>query len=68
VNAGAREGGSIFAGLFLEHFIKAGIPWAHLDIAGPAFGDKAHALGPKGATGFGVRTLFELARTWKNRA
>lgn len=63
-NAGPREGGAILAALFLRHFIEPGTNWAHLDIAGPAFTDKPHALGPKGATGFGVRTLFELARTW----
>jgi leucyl aminopeptidase len=34
------------------------VPWAHLDIAGPAFSDSGDGpLVPKGATGFGVRTL-----------
>jgi leucyl aminopeptidase len=36
----------------------AGIPWAHLDIAGTAFSERDHALGPKGGTGVGVRTVL----------
>ncbi|MDP8971568.1 MAG: hypothetical protein M3N52_13920 [Actinomycetota bacterium] len=53
-----REAGTLVAGLFLKEF-TAGLPWAHLDIAGPAFtedGDSYYA--PKGGTGFGVRTLL----------
>jgi leucyl aminopeptidase len=34
----------------------------HLDIAGPAFAKKAHALGPEGGTGFGVRTVLKVAQ------
>ena len=56
-NTGGRHGGAITAGLFLKEF-SAGIPWAHLDIAGPAFIDKDSPLGPKGATGVAVRTLL----------
>ena len=57
-----REGGSILAALFLKHWIKDGVKWLHLDIAGP--GGKEEPLGPlgKGGKGFGVRTLVELAR------
>jgi leucyl aminopeptidase len=61
--------GVIFAGWFLAEFIGRGkngqpIPWAHLDIAGPAFNDKA-AWGytPKQGTGFGVRTLVGIAES-----
>jgi leucyl aminopeptidase len=36
----------------------AGIPWAHLDIAGTAFAEREHPLGPKGATGVAVRTVL----------
>jgi len=63
-NVGPREGGAITAGLFLQEFVD-GVPWAHLDIAGPAFlsGDDGYL--PKGGTGFGVRTLLELARTFE---
>jgi leucyl aminopeptidase len=56
-NTGGRAGGAITAALFLQHFSE-GLPWAHLDIAGSARQDKASAIGPKGATGVGVRTLL----------
>lgn len=56
-NTGGRAGGAITAALFLQHFTE-GLPWAHLDIAGTARQDKASGLGPKGATGVGVRTLL----------
>ena len=56
-NTGGRNGGAITAGLFLKEFAGT-IPWAHFDIAGPAFSDKDSALGPKGATGVAVRTLL----------
>ena len=55
-NSGGRFGGSITAALFLKQFINAGVGWAHLDIAGPAWEDKAG-----GATGFGVTTMYGLA-------
>lgn len=60
--SGDRWGGSITAGLFLREFVGDS-PWVHLDIAGPAFAEKTPALGPKGGTGFAVRTLLELVRT-----
>jgi leucyl aminopeptidase len=52
-------GGALTAGLFLRRFVGE-VPWAHLDIAGPAFVSEALArpwLQP-GATGFAVRTLL----------
>lgn len=57
-NMGDRYGGMLVAGIFLQHFV-GGTPWAHLDIAGPAFnsGD-ARGYTPKGGTGVGVRTLL----------
>jgi len=55
------DAGTILAALFLEEFID-GVPWAHLDIAGPAFSDKDTSLGPRGATGYGVRLLVEYLR------
>lgn len=58
-SAGKREGGGISAALFLQRFVAEGIPWAHLDIAGPGRADAPHDLGPKGGTGFGTRTLLE---------
>jgi leucyl aminopeptidase len=56
-NTGGRAGGAITAALFLKHFSE-GLPWAHLDIAGPARQEKATAVGPKGATGVAVQTLL----------
>ena len=50
------EAGAITAGLFLEEFVD-GVPWAHLDIAGPAFTEKDLLHAPRGGTGFGVRLL-----------
>jgi leucyl aminopeptidase len=52
-----RGAGAIVAGLFMRDF-TAKIPWAHLDIAGTAFAERDHPLGPKGATGVGVRTVL----------
>lgn len=58
-NTGPREGGASFAALFLKQFVKDETPWAHLDIAGPAYQAKG-AGSAGGATAFGLRTLFEL--------
>lgn len=60
-NVGDRYGGAIHAALFLAEFAGEG-PWAHLDIAGPAWGYDKAAYDQLGGTGFGVRTLVELAR------
>src|SRR5262245_24528746 len=57
-NVGGSDAGAIVAALFLGEFVD-GVPWAHLDIAGPAFADKDGALAPRGATGYGVRLLVE---------
>ncbi|HBA88819.1 MAG TPA: leucyl aminopeptidase [Geobacter sp.] len=57
-NAGSRDGGSISAGWFLKQFVGE-TRWAHLDIAGTAWSDKARPYSPKGATGVGVRLLIE---------
>lgn len=57
-NAGGREAGSIFAGLFLHHFVGDGIPWAHLDIAGTAWTATAQGYQTVGATGVPARTLL----------
>jgi leucyl aminopeptidase len=57
-NSGPRWGGALTAALFLREFVDPKIPWAHLDIAGPAFLDRPHSVFPKGATGAGVRTLL----------
>jgi len=56
-NVGPREGGSITAAQFLKRYVENDTPWAHLDIAGMAWSDKAKSTYDKGATGFGVRLL-----------
>jgi len=62
-NIGERLGGMLTAGLFLQEFIEHDTPWAHLDIAGPAFNEgKAHDYTPLGGTGVAVRTLVQLVR------
>ncbi len=56
-NIGGRPGGSITAMRFLARFVPPEVPWAHFDIAGTAWRDKARGSQPKGATGWGVRFL-----------
>lgn len=59
-NSGGRYGGAQKGGIFLREFVD-GRPWAHLDIAPTAFLEKDEGTGPylpKGATGYGVRTLL----------
>ncbi len=63
-NIGTRYGGTLTAGLFLQRFVAPGIPWAHLDIAGPAMGQNEDGANPKGGTGFGVRTLCQFLVSW----
>ncbi|HCU31985.1 TPA: leucyl aminopeptidase, partial [Candidatus Uhrbacteria bacterium] len=59
-NIGGKYGGTLTAGLFLQEFVGE-VPWAHLDIAGPAFAEKPLNIYTKyGGTGFGVRTLLEI--------
>jgi leucyl aminopeptidase len=57
--SGGRFGGALTAGLFLSEF-TGDVPWAHLDIAGPARAPSDDGYTPKGGTGFGVRTLVEV--------
>ena len=65
-NMGERFGGMLVAGLFLAEFVGtrpdgARIPWAHLDIAGPAFNTgKPFGYTPVGGTGVAVRTMLGL--------
>ena len=62
-NSGGRYGGALTAGAFLKEF--ADYPWAHLDVAGTAYGKKGNSYTPKGATGTPARLLvaFLLGRT-----
>ena len=57
-NSGGRRGGALTAGAFLKEF--ADYPWAHLDVAGTAYGKKGNAYTPKGATGIPARLLVEF--------
>ena len=59
-NIATREGGAIYAAMFLKNFVPEGVDWAHLDIAGPAWTDENASVFRPGGTGFGVRTLWEL--------
>lgn len=57
-NMGQRWGGMLVAGHFLKEFTD-GRPWAHLDIAGPAYNSgAAYGYTVKGGTGVGVRTML----------
>jgi leucyl aminopeptidase len=53
------QAGTIAAAMLLREFV-ADVPWAHLDIAGPARSDENSRYLTKGGSGFGVRTLVEL--------
>jgi leucyl aminopeptidase len=61
VNVGGRPGGSITAACFLADFAGER-PWAHLDIAGTAYGDGTLSYQRKGAYGFPTRLLVEWVR------
>jgi len=63
-NVGGRDGGALVAGLFLKEFVPAGMPWVHLDIAGPAESSENDGELRKGGTGFGVRTLVNLLESF----
>jgi leucyl aminopeptidase len=64
-NIGAgRWGGALTAGLFLKEFV-GDVPWAHLDIAGPARSDDDDGYFTKGGTGFGVRTIVETLMSFE---
>ena len=62
MNVGGRDGGAITAAQFLQRFVKPGMPWVHLDIAGTALVKSDLPLSPKGATGWGVMALNRLIR------
>jgi leucyl aminopeptidase len=59
--SGEPSGGMLVAGHYLAQFVADGLPWAHLDIAGPSFNDsKAYGYTTTGGTGVPVRTLLAL--------
>jgi leucyl aminopeptidase len=55
----ARQAGATAGAVFLQRFV-GDVPWAHIDIAGTAWSKEDRPLGPKGATGFGIRLLDRL--------
>ena len=59
-NIGGSYAGSTTAAEFLYKFVDSKTAWAHLDIAGMAWEEKGKPVTPKGAAGFGVRTLFNF--------
>jgi len=66
-NIATREGGAIYAAMFLKNFVPEGVDWAHLDIAGPAWTDENASIFRPGGTGFGVRTLWELVAAYSGQ-
>jgi len=57
-----RQAGAVLAAAFLQEFAGDG-PWAHMDIAGPAFLERSRGdyMSQRGGTGYGVRLIVELA-------
>ncbi|MCH9631277.1 MAG: putative cytosol aminopeptidase [Chlamydiia bacterium] len=58
-NSGSRAGSLSFSAMFLKEFVEE-TPWAHLDIAGPAFLESPRDYHRSSATGAGVRLLYEF--------
>lgn len=54
--------GTITAGLFLKEFVEEGVPWVHIDIAGPSFTKEDWDYAPAGATGVPIRTIAALLK------
>jgi leucyl aminopeptidase len=65
-NVGGGEAGAITAALFLDEFTD-GLPWAHLDIAGPMWAEADAGWLQRGATGYGTRLLVNLAENFRRR-
>jgi len=67
-NIGERMGGMLVAGLFLKEFLPEGLPWLHLDIAGPSYNeDQPHGYTPVGGVGFALRSLVHFAEVTSAR-
>ena len=62
-NDGGKWGGAITAAKFLENFVDKKIPWAHIDIAGPAIYHELNNYSKTFMTGFGVRLMFEYLQS-----
>lgn len=60
-NIGEKMGGMLVAGIFLREFVPSGLPWLHLDIAGPAYNESdAFGYTPQGGTGIAMRSLIHF--------
>lgn len=64
--SGKSGAGTITAAIFLRSFVE-NTEWAHLDIAGTAYGMPEKSYRPEGATGFGVKLMWQLARLLSER-
>ncbi|GAB5487822.1 MAG: leucyl aminopeptidase [Parasphingorhabdus sp.] len=65
-NSGVTDAPGASAGAhFIGYFVDESLPWAHLDIAGVDWNKSSRPLVPKGASGFGVQLLDQLARDWR---
>ena len=56
--------GAIVGAIFMQHFVQK-TPWAHLDIAGPAFLAEEKDYNPKGGSGATVRLLIDALQKWE---
>ncbi len=64
-NIGDRQGGMLVAGLFLKEFVEPTTPWLHLDIAFPAFNERApHGYTSVGGTGVALRSILTLLESF----
>ncbi len=61
-NLGGVSAGMITAGKFLEHFVD--YPWLHFDIAGPAYVRAGSGYRTKGASGMGVRLMYDFLKRY----
>jgi leucyl aminopeptidase len=59
-NSAGRYGGALTGAAFLQAFVDGNIPWAHVDIAGPAWVADAKPHHERGATAFGVRLMVAM--------
>ena len=67
INSGGRDASAMKGALFLQEFVGS-CPWAHLDIAGPAYLTKPKYYHPTKATGYGLRLLIDFLKRKQARA
>ena len=67
-NIGGRDAGSITAAQFLQRFVKPGVAWAHLDIAGMAMASPPTDINPSWGSGYGVLLLDRLVSKFYENA